>query len=275
MAFSRCWPRSETGGLEPSSEVGWRGTAADVTCPHVVTRRHHPPTLACWLVGLVALTSSIPAWAEAPTPAKLPILLVHGIAAAMRPLQRALEATGYRCYTPTLRPADGHLGLAGLARKLRVATDQHFGPRQPVLVVAFSLGGLVARDYLELLGGAKRCRGLVTVSTPHAGTVDAYLIGGQGARDLRPFSPFLRTLWNTEPTLDPVPLVSVWNPLDLVIFPSTNSLWPSARIRLTLCSSHPVMIRSRVTIRVVLREAARLENESAAVHEGQPRSRNH
>ena len=193
----------------------------------------------------------------------LPVLLIHGIyddGTALLPLQHALEAAGYRCYIPAFGPTDGRAGLTDLARKLRTATDQHFGPRQPVFVVAFSLGGLVARYYLEELGGAKRCRGLVTVSTPHAGTLTAYLIGGQGARDLRLFSPFLRTLWRDEPALDALPLVSVWNPLDLIIFPSFSSAWPSAETRLVLCSSHPVMIRSRVTIRVVLREIARLEH---------------
>ena len=126
----------------------------------------------------------------------------------------------------------------------------------------FSLGGLVARYYLEILGGTARCRGLITVSTPHAGTLTAYLIGGQGARDLRPFSPFLRTLWRDEPRLAALPLTSVWNPADLVIFPSFSSAWTAAENQVVFCSSHPVMIRSRVTIRAVLRTLAR-ENPPA------------
>ena len=202
----------------------------------------------------------------------LPILLVHGIyddGTALLPLQHALEAAGYRCYVPDFRPSDGHLGLADLAHKLRITTDQHYGPRQPIFVVGFSLGGLVARYYLEILGGAARCRGLVTVSTPHAGTLTAYLIGGEGARDLRPFSPFLRTLWRGEPRLAALPLTSLWNPADLVIFPSFSSVGWAAKNQVVFCSSHPVMIRSRVTIRTVLRTLAR-ENPPAA-NGSQPR----
>ena len=244
-----------------------------VICLRIVPGRNPLLILACWLAWTVASTSPLPAKSAPVRPGKLPILLVHGIyddGTALRPLQHALEAAGYRCFTPALLPADGHLGLADLARKLRAANDEHFGPRQPVLVVAFSLGGLVARDYLELLGGAKRCRGLVTVSTPHAGTLDAYAIGGQGAHDLRPYSPFLRTLWGAEHALDSTPLVSVWNPLDLVIVPSTSSVWLRARNEVAFCSSHPAMIRSRLTFRVVLRAVARLQKENADALEKSP-----
>lgn len=212
-----------------------------------------------WLTGF----SLPPAGAtEVRVPKALPIVLVHGIyddGTALRPLQQALEAAGYECFAPALHPTDGRLGLADLAGKLRVAVDARFGRRQPVLMVAFSMGGLIARWNLEELGGAARCRGLLTVSTPHAGSVMAFLIGGQGARDLRPFSPFLRTLWHDKETLSGMPLVSVWNPLDLVIVPSFSSEWQGAKNRLVLCSSHPVVIRSRVTIRNVLREIARLQ----------------
>ena len=203
----------------------------------------------------------------------VPLLLVHGIyddGTALRPLQNALEAAGYECFTPTLRPSDGRLGLTDLARKLRAAVDQHLGPERPVFIVAFSMGGLIARSYLEELGGAARCRGLLTVSTPHAGSAMAFLIGGQGARDLRPFSPFLQILWRDRGTLAGLPLASIWNPLDFVIFPSFSSEWRCAENRIVLCSSHPVMIRSRVTIRSVLREVRRMQG-TKATSEKRPR----
>lgn len=42
-----------------------------------------------------------------------------------------------------------------------------------VILVAHSMGGLVARHYLEVLGGYKDCRALVTLGTPHRGAVKA------------------------------------------------------------------------------------------------------
>lgn len=243
------------------------GQAFNTTRISQVSGRKRILSLLLLLAGVCRFFSTAYARPTCPRPVPVPILLVHGIyddGTALRPLQRALETAGYECFTPTLRPADARLGLADLALKLRVAVNTHFGPKRPFLVVAFSMGGLIARSYLEEYGGAARCRGLLTVSTPHAGSIMAFLIGGQGARDLRPFSPFLRALWRDKSSLAPMPLVSIWNPLDLVIFPSFSSAWRGAENRVVFCSSHPVMIRSRVAIRVGLREVAWLEKARAA-----------
>lgn len=216
---------------------------------------------AAVLLGLLGcLPIAVNGKADARSQPSLPLVLVHGIyddGTALRPLQRSLESAGYECFTPALRPTDGHLGLADLARKLHAALRARLGQRQPFVMIAFSMGGLIARWDLEELGDAPRCRGLITVSTPHAGSLMAYLIGGQGARDLRPGSPLLRTLRRDRPTLSGMPQSSIWNPLDPVIFPSWSSKQAGARNRLVLCSSHPVMIRSHVTICAMLREIER------------------
>lgn len=49
-----------------------------------------------------------------------------------------------------------------------------------VILIAHSMGGLAARYYLEVLGGWRKCRLLVTLGTPHRGTVRAlnYIVNG-------------------------------------------------------------------------------------------------
>lgn len=42
-----------------------------------------------------------------------------------------------------------------------------------VILLVHSLGGLVARHYVDVLGGWKKCRALVTFGTPHRGSVNA------------------------------------------------------------------------------------------------------
>jgi pimeloyl-ACP methyl ester carboxylesterase len=42
--------------------------------------------------------------------------------------------------------------------------------RNKVYLVAHSAGGLVARYYVQFLGGSHYCEGLVTLATPHSGT---------------------------------------------------------------------------------------------------------
>ena len=60
-----------------------------------------------------------------------------------------------------------------LTTKLRAWRDAIDEPDAKVIVVAHSMGGLVARYWLEVLGGWKQCRALVTFGTPFQGSVDA------------------------------------------------------------------------------------------------------
>lgn len=47
------------------------------------------------------------------------------------------------------------------------------GPAAKVVLVAHSMGGLVSRYYLEVLGGWKNTRALITFGTPHRGSLNA------------------------------------------------------------------------------------------------------
>lgn len=57
-----------------------------------------------------------------------------------------------------------------------------------VILVAHSMGGLVSRYYLEVLGGWVDCKALVTIATPHRGSVNAVNFLANGYRLL--FSDF-------------------------------------------------------------------------------------
>ncbi|MBI3723189.1 alpha/beta fold hydrolase [bacterium] len=61
-------------------------------------------------------------------------------------------------------------------------------------LVGHSLGGLVARLYLQELGGARRVDRCVTLGTPHHGTYNAYWLTSRVARELRPDSPLIARL---------------------------------------------------------------------------------
>ena len=50
------------------------------------------------------------------------------------------------------------------------------------------MGGLIARYYVQRLGGDARVHTLVTLGTPHGGTAAAYLVPHRLARQLRPDS---------------------------------------------------------------------------------------
>jgi len=61
-------------------------------------------------------------------------------------------------------------------------------------LVCHSLGGLVARVYLQQLGGARRVDRCITLGTPHYGTYNAYWLTSRVGAELRPDSAVLRRL---------------------------------------------------------------------------------
>ena len=172
------------------------------------------------------------------------VVLVHGIFQndwrCFGFLRKDLEKRGVECLVPSLKPADGRDGLPVMAEQLRREIEQRFG-NERVVVIGFSMGGLISRYYLQELGGAKRCDGFFTISTPHHGTKMAQLFYGEGARQMRPGSEFLERLEATENQLGNMPVVSYRTPADLVIRPTASSKWDRAENLSIPCPLHPMM----------------------------------
>ena len=87
-------------------------------------------------------------------------------------------------------------------------------------LVCHSLGGIVARYYADMLGGAARVKQIITIGTPHRGTMSAHMALDRAAFDLRPLSPLLAELSNCE---HGVCVTSIWSRADNVIVPPENA----------------------------------------------------
>jgi triacylglycerol lipase len=175
------------------------------------------------------------------------VVLVHGIledGKAFDSLKKRLEDHGIHCLVPKLKPNDARTGLEKLASDLKSDINQEFGTEDKFAVVAFSMGGLVSRYYLQELGGAERCETFITVSSPHHGTNLAHLYPGKGARQMRPGSSFLKNLEDTENRLGKIPVVSYRTPMDLIILPTESSVWSRAENHSYPVLLHPLMLYS-------------------------------
>jgi triacylglycerol lipase len=106
--------------------------------------------------------------------AETPILLVHGIVdnhAIFTVMEYALRRRGfqtlasydYGLLTQNIRRAAARLGDA--VEELTVATGY-----ERIHIVGHSLGGLIARYYVQCLEGDRHVHTLVTLGTPHQGT---------------------------------------------------------------------------------------------------------
>jgi triacylglycerol lipase len=180
------------------------------------------------------------------------VVLVHGFLETggnFNTLRKRLQKLGYECLVPRLHPCDGRGGLEGLAENLRRDIDKAFGPKEPVVIIAFSMGGLVSRHYLQQLGGALRCEKFFTISSPHQGTRAAWFYPTKGAEQMRPGSEFLTKLAASDAALGRMPVVSYRTPMDLIILPPASSVWSRADSLSFPVLAHPLMLSSGAVLR--------------------------
>ncbi len=121
-------------------------------------------------------------------------------------LRRALAARGFRRSV-----SFGYWSWGSMPRVAEQLADfvAREIPAGPIVVVGHSLGGLVARTWLQDLGGRSRAVALVTLSTPHQGLV---AVPGAGliplVREALPGSPLINRLADGAHRLDDLPSLS-------------------------------------------------------------------
>lgn len=155
-----------------------------------------------------------------------PILLVHGMAdnrAIFTLLTRGLRRRGFHRVISINYPMTTNdiRAAAGLLHDEVEAVVEATGYER-VHVIGHSLGGLIARYYLQRLGGDQRVHTLVTLGTPHSGSLLAYLLPVRLGRQLRPGSDLFTEL--AQPAVGcRTRIVAYWSDLDQLVLPRTNA----------------------------------------------------
>jgi triacylglycerol esterase/lipase EstA (alpha/beta hydrolase family) len=91
-------------------------------------------------------------------------------------------------------------------------------------IVAHSLGGVVARYYVERLGGAAHVRSVITIGSPHHGTTLGRLAPlVPSARETGPGSRFLDDLGPMRAASASVRYTSIWSRADAIIVPPDSA----------------------------------------------------
>jgi len=153
------------------------------------------------------------------------VVFVHGLVAnrsGFFPLQAYLRLQGHDRQLAFNYRSSGSIERQAL--RLKRAIDEGVGGGR-IDLVAHSMGGLVARCYLQLLGGARRVDRLITLGTPHHGTHSANFIPSAFVRQLLPESPFLQHL-NAQPAPEGLHATSIVAGRDLLIQPVASASCP-------------------------------------------------
>jgi triacylglycerol lipase len=142
---------------------------------------------------------------------------------------------GYLCNPSVFYPMSAYMRYHGMQQVLHYGYDSTQGVERGAIglreflrrtvrggevdLVCHSLGGLVARSYLQELGGARRVERCITLGTPHFGTYNAYWLWSRVGKELRPDSPLLQRLNATRAAAASVDFLSIIAGSDNLVIP--------------------------------------------------------
>jgi triacylglycerol lipase len=155
-----------------------------------------------------------------------PVLLLHGIddtAEVFYKMKPALQKAGFTVYEYNFIPNNGSVGLDILAGNLKAYITKIVN-NQKLHIVAFSMGGIIARYYLQELDGIKQTNTFISIASPHFGTWTAYFRRNSGVSQLRPNSSFLNRLNKNSNVLKKIHSYTISTPVDLMIIPASSSI---------------------------------------------------
>jgi triacylglycerol lipase len=164
-------------------------------------------------------------------PQRPAVLLVHGYMcnrAVWYPLLASGRLRECNVATVNLEPVFSPIDSYGevIARAIDALREATGATR--VTLVCHSMGGLAARAYLHAHGDDAVER-VITVATPHNGTIFGAFGSGHNARQMRPGTTYLRDLTGAEPPERAARFVCIASRDDNLIVPRSSCLLPGAR----------------------------------------------
>lgn len=158
---------------------------------------------------------------------RTPVMLVHGFGhnrSGWWVLRRHLAEAGFPVvdsfnYNPMTRDVPAN------ARRLaaRIEMLRRSCGADKVHIVGHSLGGILARWFVQELDGASVVDTVVTIGTPHEGTMSAWAVPGRTISELRPGSWVVRRLEASARRSD-VNWVAIYSNVDELVMPSRSAM---------------------------------------------------
>lgn len=242
FAIARIWraraPRSARLGPRGIARLWWREYA---------TLAGAPPRLMLyrWLLR-----------DPAPAIVGVPVLLLHGVlcnAGVWVRFARFLRERGVAgVYTLSYGPPLA--SIESFADQLAVKIDAIVAATaaERVIIIAHSMGGLIARAYLRRYG-AQRIARVLTIGAPHHGSMHAWFFPGVSLAQMRPGNGWLMEL-NRERIEPSLRFVSLWSWHDSMVAPQTSSELPGAADRALAGIGHNALLGDAEVFAMALEE---------------------
>ena len=180
--------------------------------------------------------------------APVPLVLVHGIwdtPRLFRRLEAALDGRRAPLLIPHLPHGLGFRPLEEMAAQLDQIIASSFGPDLPIDLLGFSMGGVIGRIWIQLLGGHRRTRRFYSVGSPQRGTLTAQPWPRWGlptVADMKLGSPLLRRLNGEFSCLEAIDCHSYYCRTDQMVIPPWRGVLPVGSVRALPVLAHQHLI---------------------------------
>lgn len=175
-------------------------------------------------------------------------------------LKRMLGGGRQPLLTPALPMRLGRTPILETAELLGGHIEAAFGRDEPIDLLGFSMGGVIARSWIQLLGGHRRTRRFISVGSPQQGTVTAQPWPERifrGIADLRWGSQLLKRLNSELDLLETIECHSFYSALDLVVLPGWKAVLPVGTCTMLPVPTHPQLLRDRAALHQLANELLR------------------
>jgi len=155
-----------------------------------------------------------------------PIILIHGLwntSSIFSSITSKLDDIGIEYFAPTLEHSYGMTSILDLTNILNEFIFEKYGSKKELDILGFSMGGIIARSWIQKFKSSKRIRRFISIGSPHKGTLIAQLVPKypfRGISEMKINSKFLRELSNNDFFLDDIECINFFTYWDMMVFPS-------------------------------------------------------
>jgi triacylglycerol esterase/lipase EstA (alpha/beta hydrolase family) len=160
-----------------------------------------------------------------------PIILLHGLfqnRSCLYWLQHQLRAKGYTNIISINTPPWRDLETLTEELSRKIDELQIKLKAEKVILIGHSMGGIIARNYIQNRGGAKHVQAMITLGAPHHGSKLAPFAVSTMGKTLLPGSEFLHQ-FNSVKWPETVPAISIYTRYDNIVLPVESAKMDGAR----------------------------------------------
>ena len=188
---------------------------------------------------------------------KRPIILIHGLWNSSKLFRRLIDNFDddkIQFFAPSLPHLLGRRSISCLAEDLNTYIIDRLGTDQKVNIVGFSMGGIIARIWLQQWNGAFRTNNFLTIGSPHNGTFTAQFIPSllfPGIAEMKRGSELLSELNRDTSHLNGINCSSFYCQWDLMSFPGWQSVLPLGECYSIPVWTHKELITSPISLGIL------------------------